>query len=162
MGSPHVIRLRGPWDYEPLARCVLCPDGATREESTDLPASGRIQMPADWGATLGPDFRGRVRYVRRFGYPTGLEPHDRVWLVIDGADAMAAVRLNERLLGVVSGLHAPARFDVTSALKDRNRLVADVELPILSEVAEQARQARAGLPGGLVGEVRLEIESGER
>ena len=69
----HVIRLRGPWEYCPLARTVMLADGSRRRETDDLPAAGRIIMPADWGATLGADFHGRVSYLRRFGRPTGLD-----------------------------------------------------------------------------------------
>jgi len=161
MPGPHVIRLRGPWEYEPLARLVPNADGTLREETHDLPAAGRAKMPADWGATLGPGFRGRVRYVRRFGCPTGLGPRERVWLIFEGADATAVARLNERPLGEIRGPRSAARIDVTELLAARNVLVVDVELPPLDAAAERAaRPVREGLPGGLIGEVRLEIESG--
>jgi len=161
MAGPHVIRLRGPWEYEPLARLVPNADGTQREETHDLPPAGRSEMPADWGATLGVDFRGRVRYIRRFGCPTGLGPRERVWLVFEGADATAVARLNERPLVEICGLGSATRIDVTDLLAQRNLLVVDVELPPLDAAAERAaRPGREGLPGGLIGEVRLEIESG--
>ena len=62
MPHVHTIRLRGPWPYEPISRSIRRDDGRVSETSDDLPPGGRLQMPADWGRTLGPDFRGRVRY----------------------------------------------------------------------------------------------------
>ncbi len=116
-------------------------------------------MPADWGRTLGADFRGRVRYVRRFGRPTNLAPGQTVWLVCDGVDLAGSASLNGRPLGEMTGSQAATRFDVTAELAERNELVIVVELPPLDYRAEQAsRPDRVGLPGGLIGEVRLEIE----
>jgi hypothetical protein len=157
---PHVIRLRGPWEYEPLERLVLSADGAGVPAGEPLPAPGRITMPADWGRTLGIDFRGRVRYVRRFGRPTNLAAGQRVWLACDGVDLRGTASLNGRPLGEVDGYRVPARFDVTAQLDERNELAIVVELPPLDYRAEQAaRPDRVGLAGGVIGEVRLEIES---
>src|SRR4051794_4944409 len=99
----HVIRLRGPWEYLPLAKFVPQAEGGWTEQHADLPAAGRMHMPADWKETLGQDFRGRVRYTRHFNCPTGLEPHDRVWLVLEGVDARGEVILNSARLGPAAG-----------------------------------------------------------
>ncbi len=120
MSQPHVIRLRGPWDYEPLARVSVAADGARRETADNLPAAGRVHLPADWGLTLGSEFRGRVRYLRRFGLPTNLEPSDCVSLVIDGVDYFGAAMLNGTRLGELLGYTAAARFDVRALLAPRN------------------------------------------
>ena len=157
MSTPHVIRLRGPWEYCPLERARLLTDGTFERSTEGLPPGGRTDVPSDWGKSLGDDFRGRVRYVRRFGCPTNLTSGDRVWLVLEAVDARADVMLNEAPLGSVT---APAggRFDITAALRDRNVLTVDVErLPLPPEVERQRRAASASGPGGLVGEVRLEI-----
>lgn len=158
----HVIRLRGPWEYRPLARTVRLADGSNRAESGDLPAPGRIQLPADWGATLGSDFRGRVAYLRRFGRPTGLDAAGRVELVITRVDAMGSVRLNGQGLGDIPAGGAVWRCDVTARLRPRNELVVEVELPRLTDRSPPlARPGREGLPGGLIGRVRLEIIPGD-
>lgn len=152
----HVIRLRGPWQCRALARTVLLAGGETRAESGDLPAGGRCEMPSDWGGLLGIDFRGRVRYTRGFGMPTGIEPEQRIELVIEQVDAFGEVRLNGEPLGPVS--LEVTRFDVSTRLALRNELVVEVELPRQSrESAPLPRQGREDLPGGLIGEVRLEI-----
>ncbi len=158
MSNPHIIRLRGPWQYEPLARTLLLPSGEVETEGGDLPPPGRIQMPADWGDSLGPDFRGRVRYQRRFGSPTGLSSGDRVELVVEAVDARGRVSVNGTSLGEIYFADPPARFDITARLLPSNLLIVEVELPRLSsESPPLPRPGRDGLPGGLIGEVRLEI-----
>ena len=160
MAYPHLIRLRGPWDYEPLERSVAA--GAPASDAPDeMPPPGRAQMPADWGAAPGADFRGCVRHRRRFNRPTGLEPHERVWLVLEGADGWAEVSLAGHRLGHVGGYALGAQFDVTALIEDRNELVVDVTRPHGDAAGEQPlRSGREHLPGGLVGQVRLEIRAG--
>jgi beta-galactosidase/beta-glucuronidase len=104
---------------------------------------------------LGADFRGRVRHVRRFGRPTGLDSGERVWLVCDGATLTATVVLNGTPLGAILGPTTPARFDVTERLLPRNELVIEVEFPAI-EAANRPSAAEVRC-GGLTGEVRLEI-----
>ena len=153
-----MIRLRGPWHYAPLARTVLGPDGVSIEETGELPSPGRCHMPGDWSATLGNEFRGRVRYERRFGRPTGLTADDRVLLVVGQVDTWAHVTLNETHLGEIRDGTQDVAFDVGSCLEKRNRLQIDVELPrVTPESPPLQRYGRNGLAGGLVGEVRLEI-----
>jgi hypothetical protein len=156
----HVIRLRGPWEYEPLARAMRLETGDWQLQTADLPPGGRASVPADWGATLGPEFRGRVRYMRRFGQPTGLSPSAQIWLAVDGVDAFASVSLNGESLGEVVGPEFQAQFNVTEYLKPRNILILDIEKPKLGAPGGHGSvsDSRPGSPGGLIGEVRLEIE----
>ena len=158
MPQPHLIRLRGPWEYEPVARVVIAADGARQESTADLPPAGRVQLPADWGPTLGHDFRGRVRYLRRFGLPTNLEPGEQVWLVVEGVDYFGAATLNGTRLGELLGYVAPVEFEIGPLLAARNLLALDVELPAYAAgVSGPPRPGRQSLPGGPIGEVRLEI-----
>ncbi len=154
----HIIRLRGPWEYRPLTRTVRLPDGSLRETTAALPPPGRLRIPADWGRILGADFRGRVLLTRRFGQPTGLALGDRVDLVFELVETCGAATLNGTLLGpMLSGQGCP-RFDITARLQRRNELNLVVELPLDSPHSPpRTRLGREGLPGGLLGEVRLEI-----
>jgi hypothetical protein len=157
MTQPHVIRLRGPWHYEPLVQWELDAGGVLHTVET-LPPPGRMVMPADWAQPLGRDFRGRVRFLRPFGRPTRLEPEEQVWLVCDGVDLAGWAFLNGEQLGTVDGFREAVRFEVTGLLKERNELAIEVELPPLVYAEEQQlRPDRAGLAGGVIGEVRLEI-----
>jgi hypothetical protein len=142
----HVIRLRGPWQVEPLARFVPQSDGSCVAVGDDLPAAVRVTMPADWAATLGADFVGRVRYSRSFHRPTGLDFGERVFLVVEGPRSRGVVELNHKRLGKVSWGAAPLRVDVTDLLGGDERLEIVVE------------HGDAATVGGLVGEVWLEIE----
>jgi beta-galactosidase/beta-glucuronidase len=160
MSKPHVIRLRGPWDLEPLARDVPTGGGGYRREVGDLPAGGRVQVPGDWQASLGAHFVGCVRYTRRFNCPTNLGPDERVWLAFDGVDYQSQVTLNAQALGAVQGYGSPSRIEITSLLEPRNVLALDISLPAIVFNDEQLRPGRAGQAGGLIGEVRLEISSG--
>jgi hypothetical protein len=157
--AAHVIRLRGPWHYEPLARTALAGNGKTVVEPGELPPAGRTHLPNDWGESLGRDFRGRVRYTRHFNRPTGLDGSQHVCLVVEQVDALGHVSLNGELLGEVSA-PTSARFDVTHRLARHNELVIEVELPrVTGQCSVLARPAgREDQPGGLVGEVRLEID----
>jgi hypothetical protein len=157
-GHVHVIRLRGPWDYRPVARTLLLRDGSICETPGPLPAAGRIQMPADWGATLGDGFRGRVLYTRRFGRPTGLHAETRVQLVIAHVDVRATVTLNGTELGRIPDGQLNSRWDVTRLLAARNQLCVLVDQPeTTAESAPLLRHRPEPHPGGLTGEVRLEI-----
>ncbi|HEX3997128.1 MAG TPA: hypothetical protein VHX65_01090 [Pirellulales bacterium] len=162
MSDTHIIRLRGPWEYEPLARVGMAADGTRHEGRDRLPPAGRVHLPADWGAILGVDFRGRVRYTRRFGLPTNLEPHEQVWLVVEGVDYFADMSLNGTPLGKVVGYQQPREFDIRRLLAERNLLTLDVELPQLEDVQTVSldRPGREHLPGGPIGEIRLEIRAG--
>jgi hypothetical protein len=160
MPEPHIIRLRGPWELQPLTQWRRGADGPLLEVNDPLPPGGRLEMPSDWSPLLGADYYGRVRHRRRFGRPTGLDSGQIVWLVCDGAAGAANVALNGAPLGALLGPTTPVRFDVTDRLLARNELVIDVEfLAIDTASIETAKQSSAVGPncGGLTGDVRLEI-----
>ena len=114
---PHRIRLRGPWQCEPLARSPDDPGQAP------LPAPRVVTMPARWADAGLPDFAGRVRLRRRFGYPGRIDAHERVWLTFAGVEGQAAAVLNDQPLG---GFAGPAEFEVTRLLQKRNVLIVEV------------------------------------
>ncbi|MEX0818771.1 MAG: hypothetical protein WD070_04230 [Pirellulaceae bacterium] len=145
---PHIIRLHGPWMYEPLALTQWGPSGASMDLPGELPPAGTMKVPADWNATLGPGFRGRVLYTRRFGRPTNLDSHERVDLVLHKIQGLAIVTLNARRLGELKIGDPPRRFDLTNLLHARNELHIEVNLPRGVDDIDA---------GGIVGEVHLEI-----
>lgn len=129
---PHRIRLRGPWEYEPLARV----------DGTGAPSPGSMTMPCRWHAGGLADFSGKVRFRRRFGFPSRIDTHERVWLTFAGADRSAEVWLNGTFLGRHDG-DGPFEFEITGLLQARNELRIDLE--------------GSAQRGGLWGEVALEI-----
>jgi hypothetical protein len=151
---PHRIRLRGPWDYEPL-RCA---------GTAALPPAGRMTLPCRWSEGSLADFSGSVRFRRRFGYPGRLDAWECVWLTFAGITGRAEVTLNEARLGVCA--EGPCEYEVTALLQPRNELVVEVgaEGPCASAgpALLQPRNALVGevtgpTDGGLWGEVALEV-----
>lgn len=124
---PYRIRLRGPWDAEPLD-----PPGPVR----------RVTLPARLGECGLGDCR-RVRFVRRFGRPRRIDEHERIWLVGEGLSGRAEFRLNGRDLGWHSGDAGPFAYHVTDSIGERNELAIDLSADEPS--------------GGLWGDVALEI-----
>src|SRR5437870_9068133 len=139
---PHRIRLRGPWECEPLARFGVTADGRKETTTADLPASLRMTMPCRWSEGGLNDFAGRVRFRRHFGYPGRLDGNEQVWLTFAGVAGSADVWLNDKFLGRLEKAR-PFEFDVTKLLGDRNDLRVEVE-----------GEAETG---GLWGEVAMEI-----
>ena len=134
---PHRMRLLGPWQYEPLARTVVHPDGRVEEVSGPLPEPGRMTIPANFRGTPLDGFRGRVRWRRNFHPPRSLEPGERLWLVFDGVDYFADVSLNGTPLGRHEGYFEPFEFEVTSLIGPRNELVVDVDCPAEAVLGEK-------------------------
>jgi len=135
---PHRIRLRGPWECEPLRRLP-----AAGAAELPLPPPLRMTMPCHWDEGGLAGFAGRVRFSRPFGYPGRIDAGERVWLTFAGVAGVAEVSLNGHFLGRHEGEAGPFEHEVTALLAARNRLVVEVE-------------ERTGR-GGLWGEVALEI-----
>src|SRR5262245_29553337 len=162
---PHRIRLHGPWEFEPVARTVLHPDGVIESCPGPLPLSGRMRMPATWSGTPLDGFRGHVRFRRRFHRPRALEPQERLWIAFHGVDYFAEVTLNETRLGRHQGYFAPFEFEVTSLIQPFNELVVDVNCPTDLD-PNRAGMLRAGLESltprfvaGIWRDVTLEVRS---
>ena len=155
----HLIRLRGPWEYQVLLRFDRDDTRNIGQDTSELPG-GRMQMPSDWGESLGNGFRGRVRYQRRFNRPTGLDKGQIVYVSVAAVDCFGEVSLNDTTLGQVVGDRPNQRFVVTEILQSANELSVIVELPRDDPNSDPLLRpaGRENLPGGLIGEVRLEIE----
>jgi hypothetical protein len=144
--SPYRILLRGPWKCEPLARAKRDPAGALEWSQTELPPAGTVRLPAVWHDLVG-DFRGRVRFQRRFHPPSNIAPGDRLFIVLDAVAGTGPVLLNGHSLGSIEAPGGATRFEVTGLLQVNNDLVLEVEY------------TGAAAPGGQFGHVALEIHS---
>ncbi len=141
MTYPHLMRLRGPWNW-----AMLPPAD---------PHSGKLNLPADWSEVLPAGFPGPVRFSRHFQAPARLEEHERLFLVVGGIDAAGVVRVNGTQLGeITDGYPASAAYDITALLAPRNLLEIDVSVP-----PGAPRYGRDGKAGGLVREIRLEVRA---
>jgi beta-galactosidase/beta-glucuronidase len=139
--NPYRIRLRGPWDCEPLARRIVRA-GQVEMVSEDLPAARSMTMPCRWGEGGLGDFIGRVRFRRRFGLPRQIDANETLWIAFAGVEGVAEIWLNGVFLGRHEGTQ-PFEYEVTGRLGQRNALIVEVE----SDTPH----------GGLWGEVALEI-----
>jgi len=158
MPTPHIIRLRAPWQLQALVRYGPVGSGELQEQSADLPPAAKAEVPGDWTQLLGADFFGRVRYSRSFNCPTNLDPNERVWLVCEGVDGTADFTLNGTPIFALAGAERSGSCDITSQLRPQNQLTVDVTLLPAGHAEHKPRAAgRAGLGGGITGEVRLEI-----
>src|SRR5262245_36248912 len=83
-------------------------------------------------AELG-DTSGRVRCCRSFGLPRQLDGHERVWLVFEGATAVAEVVLNGQPLIRPSDPAEAFEFEVTAHLGRRNELLVEADVPAGAE-----------------------------
>lgn len=115
---PHCIRLRGPWECEPLERIPA---------TEPLPEPRRIVMPCRWRDSSLGEFAGRVRLRRRFGLPRTIDAHERLWITCAGVRDRAEFWLNGHHLGRHDRADEPCAFEVTTLLQARNELVAEVE-----------------------------------
>lgn len=151
MQAHHTIRLRAAW------QCVMLPQAApTRNE----PAIVRFASPGAARAAAGEAFRGAIVCVRRFHAPSGLEPYERVWLVVPGVSAPAKVRLNLRTIGELAFAAEQAEFDITDWLEPANELAIEIDLlsGLVAMFAEEAVLSENGR-GPVAGDVRLEIRA---
>ncbi|MGO8745346.1 MAG: hypothetical protein ACLQNE_05100 [Thermoguttaceae bacterium] len=110
----------------------------------------RIRLRGPWSCDPAPE---GICWRRRFGRPTGLQPQQSVWIVVEGIVQEGSVALNGRILGRlgVPGNEPLARFEVSGSLLPRNELWIRLE------------NGSANGPGqggdlGPAGEIRLEIQ----
>ena len=156
----HRIRLRGPWQVEPVSWLELT-DERTLLENKDrpLPPSGMVKVPGDWGSLLGNEFRGRVVFTRRFGRPLNLDPTVPMELTLEGVDARAELWLNGERLGEIPWGRFSGRFPLPVPLLSRNELRIQVDCPAMgAKVSRSLRPAdRGDQPGGLFADVTLDF-----
>ena len=116
--EPHVIRLRGPWQF--TRRCVEKSD--IRECS--VAATGDVRLPVRSGNFVYSDFRGRVELRRNFNWPEPLSYRESLWIVVqEAAWPRLSVDLNGQPLGTVEGFrHLPAAWEITPRVTAHNEL----------------------------------------
>ena len=121
---PHRIRLRGPWECEPLASFSGQP----------IPPPRRVTLPCRWCEGGLSEIAGRVRLRRRFGCPSNLDSSERVWLTFAGLESNAAISLNEQALDTPPAAANGLELDVTDLLGMRNELIVEVDRPSTDEL----------------------------
>jgi hypothetical protein len=111
MIETHAIRLRGPWECQ-----------------TNAEVPRRVHMPGALADVISGHNEGHLVCRRRFGCPTCLDPHERVWLVIERPLLSGDGQLNGEPLGPFGAGHVSKEFEITSRLRERNEVILDFEL----------------------------------
>jgi hypothetical protein len=104
-------------------------------------------LPCPWTASPLRNYRGRVRFRRRFHWPTRLADNERLWLHFAGVDTQATVYLGGRLLGSHHGPFEPFEWDITEQIQPRNELWVDVDFENSSDAPR----------GGIWADVELRV-----
>jgi hypothetical protein len=180
----HVIRLRGPWEFELVDRDTA--NDARSKAAKRLgpatlsgPPKGKVKFPgATWGdlvlggatgsGVTGDEDTGghsegsegpplRVRLKRRFGCPSNIEPGQRTWLVVESVGSVESVQLNGSVLATRISVEGEFRRDIAPWLAHRNELVIELVRPRAATDAASTDDDVRGYP--LLGEARLEIET---
>jgi beta-mannosidase len=156
----HTQSLTGAWQF----RQAGAPQRGVKEwlpatvpggAHTDLLALGRIPDPF-----VGDNER-RVRWVaeadweyrHQFAVAPELLRQAKIWLVCDGLDTLATVRLNDHELGRTANMFRQYRWDVKSLLKaEGNELRVEFESVVRHVTRKQASRSLPGvsqaIPGG--------------
>ena len=162
--STHRIRLGSQWDFETLLDIEPSPDHILQTPPANSPSHKRakperLKEVADYKQAAGATYQGRIRLVRWFGRPSGLQANDRVELGMDLLQNTLTVSLNGQELRPLAAdqpiksptpMDADVRFDVSLCLQDRNRLAIELDLADNPEAA------------GILREVWLEIHSADQ
>ncbi len=152
----HSIRLRGPWQFTPIATTYWTQEGVSQETGTDVPSPGTMTIPGDWSDTLGPHFYGKVLFQRHFHKPTGLEEGDTIQIRLEQVNALADVFLNHEAIGSASAERGSVALVIERELEPRNLLEIMVDFPQLDQNSSSLVTIE-NLAGGILGEVQLEI-----
>lgn len=144
MNSPHIIRLRGPWQRRVLS-------GKNRGDLTT------VQVPSSWVDDLGADFCGEVEYSRFFNRPTGIDKATSIGLVFQEIVGDGIILLNGTKLDETKWPDYPHRVDLADKLEGRNELLVRVTTILAEEMRSRDPSSNDVAASGLVGEVHLEI-----
>jgi beta-mannosidase len=147
--------LAGEWTFRQKGTDEWLPATVPGGVHTDLMAVGRISDPF-----VG-DEEMRVQWVaesdwtyrRTFVVDAALLGEDRVYLVCDGLDTLAAVTLNGRLLGSAENMFRRYEWEVKSLLREgENDLAIDFPSPVgyvtRLQDARPMRGVSQAIPGG--------------
>ena len=108
VSEPHIIRLRGPWEFTLLT-------GPRAGEQ------GPFTMEGDWRAALA-SAAGPLRLTRLFNAPTGIEADTSVLVVLDGFPEQTAVFLDDAPLLPLT----PHHYEISGRLARRHCLAVDI------------------------------------
>lgn len=151
----QIQTLGGDWQFRQAGTEAWLPGHVPGGVHTDLLAAGRIPDP------FAVDNELHVAWVAEadWEYRTHFTPwpdllaQEQVWLVCDGLDTLAEVRLNGQLLGRADNMYRQWRWDVRPQLKSGapNELRIAFASPVRFAARRQAERALPGVPQAIPG-----------
>ncbi|MFP4343662.1 MAG: beta-mannosidase [Anaerolineales bacterium] len=151
----HTQSLTSNWQFRQAGTAEWLPARVPGSVHTDLLALNRIPDPfvgdnerrVQWVAEAAWEYR------LHFDVAPELRDQPQVWLVCDGLDTLATVRLNGQELGRAANMFRQYRWDVKSLLNaEENELQIVFDSPVCYAAAQQAVRPLPGvsqaLPGG--------------
>jgi beta-mannosidase len=151
----HTQTLTGGWQVSQAGSEEWLPATVPGGIHTDLMAVGRIPDPfvgdnerrVQWVA------REEWRYRRTFTVEPGLLDHDKVFLVADGLDTLAALTLNGQEIGRTDNMFRQYRWDVKGLLRSDgpNEIEVAFASPVKYAEEKQAVRALPGVPQAIPG-----------
>jgi len=155
--------LCGDWQFRQAGTDEWLPARVPGGVHTDLMAAGRIPDPfvADNEQYVQWVAQSDWEYRYMFSCPTELLEQDQIWLVCDGLDTLAEVRLNGQLLGRAENMFRQYRWDVHELLTNElksigpkprlNELLITFTSPVKAAAAQQAVRPLPGVPQAIPG-----------
>lgn len=146
--------LDGAWQVRQVDTPNWLPACVPGTVHTDLMAAGKLADPfigtsedqAQWVAERSWEYR-------RFFYPLpAMFRQEKIWLVCDGLDTLAEVRLNGKILGQTDNMYRTWRWDVKNLLREgENKLEILFRSPISYIRARERRRRTHDMGMGLRG-----------
>jgi hypothetical protein len=87
-----------------------------------------IHLRGAWDSEVGGEGaspHGCIRYRRTFHRPSNLDPHERLWLVWEGAAAGGQMACNGQILGPLAGTRTA--YEITPLLATQNQVAIEFE-----------------------------------
>jgi beta-mannosidase len=151
----QIQTLTGDWQFRQAGTDDWRPARVPGGVHTDLLAAGCIPDP------FAGDNEKRVQWVAefdweyrcRFSCTPELRAEEQVWLVCDGLDTLAAVSLNDELVGRAENMFRQYRWDVEHLLKRQgvNELLISFASPVKHAAEKQAARPLPGVPQAIPG-----------
>jgi beta-mannosidase len=151
----QIQTLTGDWQFRQAGTDEWLPARVPGGVHTDLLAAGCIPDP------FAGDNEKRVQWVAEsdweyrcsFSCTPELRAEEQVWLVCDGLDTLAAVSLNDELVGRAENMFRQYRWDVGHLLKRQgvNELLISFASPVKHAAEKQAARPLPGVPQAIPG-----------
>ncbi|HEX9019049.1 MAG TPA: glycoside hydrolase family 2 protein [Anaerolineaceae bacterium] len=150
--------LNGDWQIRQVDTRDWLPACVPGSVHTDLMAAGKLADPFVGTNENNAQWVGKRSWeYRRFFYPLPtLFRQDKIWLICDGLDTLAEVRLNGKILGQTDNMYRTWQWDIKSLLLEgENKLEILFRSPVGYMSARERRKPTRDMAMGIRGAPHL-------